>query len=504
MESILSNNTNISLVKRNAIERYYNWLLINNDIFTLNGTIINNHHIKYVNVSDNDDFTNDLLEKVKSIRDFIHKSIAIPIKVENTEFQLIGSAFYEVSFDTYFKRGQYFYTYVYAIHLRYNGEELIIPFIIVEENGVPKILIHHNTNTFSKADFNDNNVSTYDLDGNIIKNILEDTNKILSTNDYLFIKIMNKIRKYNFRPASDLIYTAKELNFDTRLFDGKCDLPCVEINPEGIVGNDPIIKRILVSDNKNYKSVSYIDYIKNEEYFAIVPRNGVKGFFINEYDTMKYEAINTSIYNHKADYIMNDTTRKIEEKDLFIKSAEIGISESGVYVLHPDNRYAAFKESKDTVDIEDVHSLTSVSQSIVNGARGIISIGKTLKKKIEDTKAELIVAKSINDFLAKVFDIIALIVPTVALLVLLGPITAILYGVLSIFMKKVMDDPNAKLKEKEEVRDYFHKRIEELNKLRDKYDEENKLQVVARIEKLVKGFEEKYDQMNKIIEEGDN
>ena len=507
MGKLSFNNCNVPLLQRIANERYYNFLDRHAELYSMDGMIINNKLLKFVDVKFNseEDLTDPLLFKLKNLKNAINGIIGKNFEYdEATNFSIDDLVYCEMNSTGFIENKFYRYTYVYNLvvsigEVDSNPYHLYIPFIIVKEGDVDKLLLVSNCNRIS--DFTDEfSIGTFDIDCSLIKEIVDFILKELSPNDKIMARIYDKLSadKYTFREySSEFKKTCEYFDFDTSLFNASgqeenyVDTPIITLTATGE------IDRILTTDLNTYKSMTLEEFNNSNNKAVVFRFNKGIDFYLNPLECKETVVHGAMVYGSKENIDYDANTNEVVENEVFVPSSEsLPIYNGIIYVSPILGSQVAYGEGKITSATLDY--LRSISEVAVDLFRRVLQVGNRLLKALKNAKMNLTYAGYVNEFIDLVFDTLAVIVPGAALMMLGAPILGLFVSIIALVFKVDEEKGEAEEEAIKKVEQHFHEKVEEFKARKEKYEEEGNIKAANRIDKIVKDYEFKFDKIAKV------
>lgn len=510
MGKLSFNNCNVPLLQRIANERYYDFLDTHAELYSMDGMIINNKLLKFVDVKleDKENLTDPLLTKLKNLKMAFEGIKGKIFEYDSTtNFSVEDFVYCEMNSNGFMASNFYRFTYVYNLVIQV-GEldsrpyRLYIPFIVVKEGDVDvdKLLLVSNCNRIS--DFTKEiSTATFDIDSSLIKEIVDFVLKELSPNDKIMSRIYDLYKEdnYIFREFSpEFKKTCEYFDFDTSLLnngdkeDDYVDTPIITLTATGE------IDRLLTTDLINYKSMT-LEEFHNSDNKAIVFRfNKTKGdFFLNPLECRESVVHGAMVYNSKVNIDYNTNDNAVVENEVFIPSSESLPIYNGIIYISPIlGKQVAYGEGKITEATLDY--LRDISEVAVDLFKKLMGVGKRLLKALKNAKMNLTYAGYVNEFIDLVFDTLAVIAPGAALMMLGAPIFGLFVSVITLVFKIDEEKGDAEEEAIKKVEQHFHEKVEEFKVKKEKYEEEGNIKAANRIDKMIKDYEFKFDKIAKV------
>lgn len=524
----LLNNTDINLNIRLSVERYFNFLSENIEIFSPNGKYFEGVHVRYVDpkiekrkdyeVKDTDEEieVNDMSESLKAImsfRDGLNRLRNDKFETDSFDFFINGVRTYEISCSKFNLGYGYISPYIYTLDLSVdiNKEKKLhnfcIPFIIVESENELKILVIPFANKLAsyKKEYNP---KLFSISASFVADIMNYITSELSSNDWIFIELSNKFPsdKYVFRNNDErLLNVLKALNFDTRLLN-------VEIDNEFHYPDMPIIRSkkdnpreiedVLVTDLVSFDSVKYEDYLNNDKKAVVIRYPNLNGdIYIGEVllDD-EYIPLNSTIYKKGINIELEDD--KLVEKELFEPFSEgKTLLNDAVELITFNPNYGAYSEDSDDIDDKikidgsELRHLEKVNKSKVDTLKGFMKKGNKMIHDMSREKNKMLHAKYVNEFLRGISEAIFSAIVAGGLVIFLAPYFAIIGGIIT-FIVRMMANRMVDKREYALIKKGIKR---EINYFKEKLDQyQDNPQVVSRIEKIIDRYEKDLEQLETV------
>ena len=263
----LLNNTDIELEKRLSVERYYSFLSENIEIFSPNGKYLEGVHVRYVDpkIENKKEYEvkdtaeeievtkpNEVLHKIMDFRNYKYET-------DSFDFFINGTRVFEISCSKFNLGYGYISPYIYTLDLSIDINKdkklhnLSLPFIIVESDSELKVMVIPFANKLAsyKKEYKPR---LFNFSSSMISEIMNYITSELSTNDWIFIELINKFPRdrYVFRNNDErLLKVLQTLRFDTRLLNVEIgneyhypDMPIIRSKPD----NPREIQDVLTTD----------------------------------------------------------------------------------------------------------------------------------------------------------------------------------------------------------------------------------------------------------------
>nr|DAR71433.1 MAG TPA: hypothetical protein [Caudoviricetes sp.] len=522
------NNTDIDLSKRISIERYYNFLCDKiPEIFSYDGINRNGDIIKFSDTVANaldengnvSEELNEVLNKIRILNHDIESYQGSILSKKGIKYNITGLSYSEINISN---TGQsylfYRYFYIFTIKVAIFNEENVvtniihIPFVVVKSSEGYKALIYPFANKLAKYEIEED-FTLMDISFSTIPDLLDLIFDSLSPNDFLFTAIINNIEKdrYSFRPnEEDMANVIDNLHMDSRVISYELsenesypDTPIITLkeNPDGI----NLIDDIMVTDSFKFSKVDYEEYKKNMNLKAVIIRMNDKDVSILDYPIRKLIPLGYNLHEelNLSPIIENG---KIVEKNIFhpVNNTLSHIGESYGYeiISLSSSGYGEAGSAKEIgIKNKDLDKLSSISEIAVDTFRKAIELGKVVISKITRAVDEVRYATYVNDFLGVVFTALRYAIPHVGLLLLFGPLVSITFSVLQICYNANAHYPSLQEKEIAKVEQNFQKRVAELQEVRAEYEAAGNKRVVARIDRMIKEYNNKFENIRLAREE---
>lgn len=508
MGKLSFNNCNVPLLQRIANERYYSFLDNHAELYSMDGMIINNKLLKFVDVKFNseEDLTDPLLFKLKNLKNAINGIKGKNFEYdEATNFCVEDLVYCEMNSTGFIENKFYRYTYVYNLIVSIGEVDsrpyhLYIPFIVVKEGDVDKLLLVSNCNRIS--DFtSEASINTFDIDSSLIKEIVDFILKELSPNDKIMARIYDRLGadEYVFREfSSEFKKTCEYFDFDTSLFnsgdreENYVDTPIITLTATGD------IDRLLTTDLNTYKSMTLEEFNSSNNKAVVFRFNKSSGdFFLNPMNCNETVVHGAMVYGSKMNIDYDANTNEVIEKEVFVPSSEsLPIYNGIIYVSPILGKQVAYGEGKITSATLDY--LRSISEVAVDLFKKVMAMGNRLLKALKNAKMNLTYAGYVNEFIDLIFDTLAVIVPGAALMMLGAPTLGLFVSVITLVFKIDEEKGEAEEIAIKKVEQHFHEKVEEFKARKEKYEEEGNIKAANRIDKIVKDYEFKFDKIAKV------
>lgn len=507
--AVYLNNTDVCFTRRLSNERYYDFIDRHPDIYSVDGAIINNIKVKYINtMKDEESDSHVYIEKLAKMKTAITEKLDETLIGDNGfTFDIDKLDFVEINrdrFDDTLNAYRYTYLYNLCINASVNDTpigEIYIPFIVVEsiDGNTEYALIYPFANQLANMT-PDEMIEIFPVDSSLILNIVRCIQTSLTPQDHIYISLMNGIKKYkySYRSTTDegLKKVVSLLGFDGRLLEnyGDCvyDLPIISIDTD-----NRKITRVLCTDLSEYKAVSHEEYLADPNLYAIIARydDVVGNTSIIPLDSDKVFPLGSKLVELESTVVETEDSG-YEEVSLYKPSAESDQDIFGMVYVGPDwSQSIPRGEYSDALSSKELSNLEKVSAPAVATFNGIMKTGKEILKGIKNTKMNLTYAGYLNDYLDKIFNFLQVVVPTTALFILIGPITGLLFAILGLMYKLNRDKAEAEEKAISNVEEHYSKKIEELEALKETYEAQNHKRAALRVQQVLDKFE---NRMNNI------
>lgn len=351
----LMNNTDISLGARISIERYYNFLTKHLEIFSMNGSVIDNKNVKYINpepekkeevIKGTEEVvetytTNEVLDKLYALKKALNGVI---ITHKDSDMVIDGMSVYEINCSDFGDTNSYISPLIYSINLSIENVHHILPFIVVESDTSYKMMVLPFASKLASYNVDDT-IRLFDLDPTLITNIANTLRNDLSQNDKIMSNMIYSIitNRYTFREVEDIAPAIKTLGMDERLTQVYSDdslhypdMPIAQISTNNVYE----IEKIMVTDSNTYKVIKFSEYQESDEYKAVVIRYPSKfgDVCITEIDLgEEYIALPSNLY--KVENKVEFSDDGFEEKNVYVPYSESGVYHGIKYVYGPGYSY---------------------------------------------------------------------------------------------------------------------------------------------------------------------
>ena len=511
-------NEYMELEKRLSVERYYSFLSENIEIFSPNGKYLEGVHVRYVDpkIENKKEYEvkdtaeeievtkpNEVLHKIMDFRNSINTMRNDKYETDSFDFFVNGTGVYEISCSKFNLGYGYISPYIYTLDLSIDINKdkklhnLSLPFIIVESDSELKVMVIPFANKLAsyKKEYKPR---LFNFSSSMISEIMNYITSELSTNDWIFIELINKFPRdrYVFRNNDErLLKVLQTLRFDTRLLNVEIgneyhypDMPIIRSKPD----NPREIQDVLTTDLISFDSSTYESYI-NSDKKAVVIRypnlNGdiyIGGVILDD----DFVALNSTIYEKGTNIVLEND--KLVEKELFEPFAENDVLLNGVVRYISFNSTTGAYSEDEEVPIEDINvdgselkQLEKINKSKVDTLKDIMKKGNKMMRDLNREKNKMLYAKYVNEFLRGLSEAIIGAVVTGGLVIFLAPYLAIAGGILTFIIrmtaKRMIDKREYQL-----IKKGIEKELQYFEEKREQYQDNP--EVTSRIDKIINRY----------------
>lgn len=514
----LLNNTDIELEKRLSVERYYSFLSENIEIFSPNGKYLEGVHVRYVDpkIENKKEYEvkdtaeeievtkpNEVLHKIMDFRNSINTMRNDKYETDSFDFFVNGTRVYEISCSKFNLGYGYISPYIYTLDLSIDINKdrklhsLSLPFIIVESDSELKVMVIPFANKLAsyKKEYKPR---LFNFSSSMISEIMNYITSELSTNDWIFIELINKFPcdRYVFRNNDErLLKVLQTLRFDTRLLNVEIgneyhypDMPIIRSKPN----NPREIQDVLTTDLISFDSSTYESYINSDKKAVVIRYPNLNGdIYIGEVILDDdFVALNSTIYEKGTNIVLEND--KLVEKELFEPFAENDVLLNGVVrYISFNSTTGAYSEDEEVpvsdinVDGSELKQLEKINKSKVDTLKDIMKKGNKMMRDLNREKNKMLYAKYVNEFLRGLSEAIIGAVVTGGLVIFLAPYLAIAAGILTFIIrmtaKRMIDKREYQL-----IKKGIEKELQYFEEKREQYQDNP--EVVSRIDKIINRY----------------